>query len=80
MAAALSPELPQNAVSSLVVVDIAPPRAESLSQEFAGYFEGMQKVEDAQVSTRQDAETILIEYEKVIWLSLAAICDVNSST
>jgi len=62
MATALSPELAPNALSNLIVVDIAPSRAPSLSDEFVGYFEGMQKVEDAQVSTRQDAQTILTEY------------------
>lgn len=64
MATALSPELPRDTLSNLIVVDIAPSRALSLSQEFTGYFEGMQKVEDAQVSTRQDAQSILMEYEK----------------
>jgi hypothetical protein len=67
MATALSPELPPNALSNLIVVDITPSSAASLSNEFTGYFEGMQKIEDAQVSTRQDAQTILTEYEKV-WL------------
>jgi len=52
MATALSPELPPNALSNLIVVDIAPSRASSLSDEFAGYFKGMQEIEDAQVSTR----------------------------
>jgi hypothetical protein len=65
MAIALDPELPSSALSDLIVVDIAPSRAASLSDEFAGYFEGMQKIEDAQVSTRQDAQTILTEYEQV---------------
>ena len=65
MATALSPELAPNVLSNLIVVDIAPSRAPTLSNEFAGYFEGMQKVEDAQVSTRQDAQSILTEYEKV---------------
>ena len=65
MAIALDPELPPSALSDLIVVDITPSRAASLSDEFAGYFEGMQKIEDAQVSTRQDAQTILTEYEKV---------------
>lgn len=65
MAAALSSELPPNALSDLIVVDIAPWRVPSQSRDFAGYFEGMQKVEDAQVRTRQDAQTILTEYEKV---------------
>ena len=65
MATALSPELPPDALSNLIVVDIAPSRASSLSQEFAGYFEGMQKIEDTQVGTRQDAQSILTEYEKV---------------
>jgi len=64
MATALSPELAPNVLSNLIVVDIAPSRAPTLSDEFAGYFEGMQKVEDAQVSTRQDAQSILTEYEK----------------
>jgi len=65
MTTALSPELPPNTLSNLIVVDIAPSRASSLSEEFAGYFEGMQKIENAQVSTRQDAQSILAEYEKV---------------
>ena len=65
MAIALDPELPPSALSDLIVVDITPSRAASLSDEFAGYFEGMQKIEDAQVSTRQDAQTILTEYEQV---------------
>lgn len=65
MAIALSPELPPNALSNLIVVDIAPSRVPSSSEDFAGYFEGMRKIEDAQVSTRQEAQTILAEYEKV---------------
>jgi hypothetical protein len=65
MATALSPELPPDALSNLIVVDIAPSRALPPSQEFAGYFEGMHKVEEAQVSTRLDAQTILAEYAEV---------------
>jgi len=65
MATALSPELPSNTLSNLIVVDIAPSRAASLTEEFAGYFEGMRKIEEAQISTRQDAQTMLTEYEKV---------------
>jgi len=41
MATALSPELPPDALSDLIVVDVAPSCASSLSDEFAGYFEGM---------------------------------------
>ena len=67
MAIALNPELPPNMLSNLIVVDIAPSRASSLSKEFAGYFEGMQRIEEAHISTRQDAQTILTEYEKVRW-------------
>ena len=66
MATALSPELPPDALSNLVVVDMTPSRAPSLSKEFTGYFEGMQKVEDAQVTSRQDAQDILMEYEEVM--------------
>ena len=65
MTVALSPELPPHALSNLIVVDIAPSRASALSDEFAGYFEGMQKIEDSQVTTRQDAQNILAQYEKV---------------
>ena len=65
MTTALNPELPPGALSNLLIVDVAPSRGSSLSQEFAGYFEGMQKVEVANVNTRQDAQTILTEYEKV---------------
>lgn len=64
MAAALSPELSPGTLSNLMVVDVTPSRAASLSDEFVGYFEGMQKIEDAQVSARQDAEAILKEYEQ----------------
>jgi len=80
MATALSPELPPNALSSLIVVDIAPSRASSLSDEFAGYFKGMQEIEDAQVSTRQDAQTILTEYEKVRWLALNTVLGMKHLT
>ena len=67
MATALSSELPPDALSNLIVVDIAPSQVSSQPKEFAGYFEGMQKVEDARVSTRQEAQTILTEYETVTW-------------
>lgn len=77
MATALSPELPPDALSDLIVVDIAPSRAESLSREFAGYFEGMQKIEGSKVSTRQDAQIILTEYEEVTFLPLTTIPGVN---
>lgn len=66
MAAALNPHLPLDALSNLIVVDITPSRALSLSQDFTGYFEGMQKIEDSEVNTRQDAQNILMEYEKVM--------------
>ena len=77
MAAALSPKLPPGTLSNLIVVDVTPSRAASLSDEFVGYFEGMQKIEDAQVSARQDAEAILKEYEQVTWLSLATTLNAN---
>ena len=80
MATALSPELPPSALSNLIVVDIAPSRASSLSREFAGYFEGMQKIENAQVTTRQDAQALLAEYEKVSWSRPTTILDVNPLT
>ncbi|KAF9643977.1 alpha beta-hydrolase [Thelephora ganbajun] len=64
MATALSPELSPNMLSDLIVVDITPSCGSPPSGEFPGYFEGMQKIEDAQVSTRQDAQTILTEYEE----------------
>lgn len=73
MAAALSPELPPGTLSNLMVVDITPSRLASLSDEFVGYFEGMQKIEDAQVGARQDAEAILKEYEQVTYSSLTTI-------
>jgi len=73
MTAALSPGLPPNAPSGLIIVDIAPSRASSLSDEFAGYPEGMQKTEDAQVATRQDAHNVLTVCEKVWRLALSKI-------
>jgi hypothetical protein len=77
MTAALSPELPPETVSNLIVVDIAPSRATSLSDEFTGYFEGMQRIEDTNVSTREDAQIILTEYEAVRQSVPAAICHAN---
>lgn len=80
MATALSPDLPPNALSDLIVVDIAPSSAASLSDEFTGYFEGMQKIEDARVSTRQEAQTMLTEYEKVRCSPLGTMLSVNFQT
>ncbi|KAF8071582.1 Alpha/Beta hydrolase protein [Lyophyllum atratum] len=66
MSVALDPSLsePSNAhiLSKLVIVDIAPVRAE-LSPEFKGYIEGMQEIERKQITSRKEALEVLEAYE-----------------
>lgn len=64
MTVALSPELPRELLSHLIVADIAPSKG-ALSSEFQGYVEGMKKIEDSHVTTRQEAQKILAPYEPV---------------
>ncbi|KAI0787738.1 alpha/beta-hydrolase [Fomes fomentarius] len=63
MTVALDPELPANRLSHLIVADIAPSRG-TLSSEFQGYVEAMQKIEEAGVKTRQEADRVLKPYEQ----------------
>lgn len=70
MAVALSPELPADAIEHLIVADIAPSSA-SLSTEFQGYIDAMNKIEQGNVNSRREAHDILSHYEPVR-LQLAA--------
>lgn len=64
MAVALSAELPDDAIEHLIVADIAPSSA-SLSTEFQGYVEAMNKIEQSKVNSRREAQDILEPYEPV---------------
>ena len=64
MTVALDPELPSDLLSHLIVADIAPARG-ALSNEFKGYIEAMQKIEQSQVKSRHEADGLLKPYEKV---------------
>lgn len=64
MAVALSAELPTDAIEHLIVADIAPSNS-SLSTEFQGYIDGMNKIEQSEVSSRREAQDILASYEPV---------------
>jgi hypothetical protein len=75
MALALSPSNPP--LSSLIVADIAPSKGK-MSPEFMTYVEAMKRIENANVSTRQDATKILHEYEKVSARLLVRYNNVNS--
>jgi len=64
MSFALDPNLPQSMLSNLIVADIAPSKGD-VSPEFKNYMEGMKKIEDSKVSSRKEAQDILVDYEKV---------------
>lgn len=64
MAVALSPGLPADAIEDLIVADIAPSSA-TLSTEFQGYVEAMNKIEQSKVNSRREAQDILAPYEPV---------------
>lgn len=64
MSVALNPELPSNLLKHLIVADIAPSRG-AMSSEFQGYVEAMKKIEQSQVTSRQEAQKILAPYESV---------------
>lgn len=64
MAMALSPDLPPEILSHLIVADIAPSKG-ALSLEFRNYTDAMQKIEQLQVTTRKAANDIIQEVESV---------------
>ena len=64
MTCALSPNLGENQLEKLIVVDIAPSIG-ALSPEFQGYVKTMQKIEESKVSSRKEAQSILAEFESV---------------
>ena len=68
MSVALDPHLPENLLSHLIVADIAPSKG-PLSSEFQGYLDGMIKIEESNVTTRAEAQTIMKQYEPVYFLS-----------
>lgn len=72
MTVALSPDLPPNLLSQLIVADIAPSKG-ALSPEFQAYVEAMKKIEESQVTTRKDAQQILSAYEPVRPTAVALI-------
>jgi hypothetical protein len=67
MTVALSPKLPDDAIDHLIIADIAPSSA-SLSTEFGGYIEAMNKIEQSRVNSRREAQAILAPYEPVCHL------------
>lgn len=62
MSLALSPTLPSNLLSHLIVADIAPSRG-ALSKEFQGYITVMREIEEKAVVTRKEAQDLLTPYE-----------------
>lgn len=65
MTFALNPNLPSDLLSNLIIEDIAPYK-EELYPEFKGYVDAMKKIEEMGVRTREEAEGVLIEHEKVL--------------
>lgn len=64
MSLALSPTLPSNLLSHLIVADIAPSRG-ALSKEFQSYITVMREIEEKAVVTRKEAQDLLTPYEPV---------------
>ena len=64
MSVALSSQLPTALLRHLIVADIAPSRG-VLSPEFQRYAQAMHKIEQSAVSTRKEAQEILVPYEEV---------------
>lgn len=64
MAAALSPDLPPDTLSKLIVVDISPARG-PMSDEFRTYLRAMKEIEHKRVKTRKEADDVLQAYEPV---------------
>jgi hypothetical protein len=64
MAFALSPELPSDMLSRLIVADITPARGE-LSPEFRKYTDVMLKIEASNIHSRKEANKMIQEVEPV---------------
>ncbi|KAG8947944.1 hypothetical protein FRC04_010141 [Tulasnella sp. 424] len=62
MAAALSPDLPPEVLSKLIVVDMSPARG-PISDEFKTYLKAMKEIEHKRVKSRKEADDVLQAYE-----------------
>ncbi|KAG8934078.1 hypothetical protein FRC01_005239 [Tulasnella sp. 417] len=62
MAAALSPDLPPDALSKLIVVDMSPARG-PISDEFRTYLKAMKEIQNKRVRSRKEADDVLQAYE-----------------
>ncbi|KAG8880551.1 hypothetical protein FRB99_004795, partial [Tulasnella sp. 403] len=63
MALALSPQLPQDLLSNLIVADISPARG-PISDDFRMYVKAMQEVEERKTKNRKEADEVLQAYER----------------
>ncbi|KAG5715350.1 Abhydrolase domain-containing protein C22H12.03, partial [Termitomyces sp. T112] len=66
-------------LSKLIVVDVAPTRAE-LSPEFKGYVAAMQKIERLKLRTRKEALEVLEEYEPDMTVRQFLLTNLNPLT
>lgn len=64
MTVALTENRPEDLLTHLILADISPAKG-ALTSEFKGYTEAMQKIEQRKVTTRKEAQEILIPYEPV---------------
>jgi len=62
MAFALSPNLPEDLLDNLIVVDIAPSKG-ALSTEFQAYINAMMDIEKSGVRSRKEADEMLSPHE-----------------
>lgn len=57
-----------DSLEKLISVDMSPAKG-AISAEFARYIDGMRKVQEARVSSKKEADAILVPYEEVICAS-----------
>ncbi|KAG9015322.1 hypothetical protein FRB93_013022 [Tulasnella sp. JGI-2019a] len=62
-AVALSPSLPSDLLSRLILVDMSPAKG-PISAEFQSYVVGMKEIESRKTKSRKEADEVLQEYEK----------------
>ena len=65
MALALNPEMPQDFLEKLIVVDMSPARG-PISGEYKEYIQAMKAIEAKGAKNRREADVVLQQFEEVI--------------
>jgi len=76
---ALSPSLPPDLLSRLIIADVSPAKG-PISEEFQSYVKAMKEIESKKTKSRKEADEILQGYEQDLSVRQFLLTNLNPST